>query len=32
MVDTLHSQEVYRNAWMTEREDQVQRADGSTGV
>lgn len=32
MVDSLHSQEVYRNARMTVWEDQVQRADGSTGV
>lgn len=32
MVETLYSQEVYRNAWMTVREDRVQRADGSTGV
>jgi ADP-ribose pyrophosphatase len=31
-VKTLGSREVYRNAWMTVREDQVQRADGSTGV
>jgi ADP-ribose pyrophosphatase len=31
-VDTLGSREVYRNAWMTVREDDVRRADGSTGV
>jgi 8-oxo-dGTP pyrophosphatase MutT (NUDIX family) len=31
-VDTLGSREVYRNDWMTVREDDVRRADGSTGV
>ena len=31
-VDTLGSREVYRNAWMSVREDQVRRSDGSTGV
>jgi 8-oxo-dGTP pyrophosphatase MutT (NUDIX family) len=28
----MGSREVYRNDWMTVREDQVRRADGSTGV
>lgn len=31
-MDTVSSREVYRNAWMTVREDAVRRADGSTGV
>ncbi len=31
-MDTLSSREVYRNAWMSVREDQVRRADGSSGV
>lgn len=31
-VEMLHSQEVYRNAWMSVREDQVRRGDRSTGV
>jgi ADP-ribose pyrophosphatase len=31
-VETLASREVYRNAWMSVREDAVKRADGSTGV
>ena len=31
-MDTLRSREVYRNAWMSVREDQVRRSDGSTGV
>lgn len=31
-MDTLGSREVYRNAWMRVREDQVRRADGSAGV
>ena len=29
---TLDSRQVYRNAWMTVREDQVERDDGSTGI
>ncbi|WP_439597596.1 NUDIX domain-containing protein [Falsiroseomonas sp.] len=31
-IETLASREVYRNAWMTVREDQVRRRDGSTGI
>jgi ADP-ribose pyrophosphatase len=31
-VETLASREVYRNAWMSVRQDAVQRDDGSTGV
>ena len=31
-METIRSREVYRNAWMTVREDQVRRGDGSTGV
>ena len=31
-METLDSREVYRNAWMRVREDQVRRSDGSTGV
>ena len=31
-VDTLDSREVYRNAWMSVREDRVRRADGSDGI
>lgn len=31
-METMRSREVYRNAWMTVREDQVRRGDGSTGV
>jgi hypothetical protein len=31
-VRTLGSRQVYRNAWMTVREDQVERDDGSTGI
>lgn len=29
---TTGSREVYANAWMTVREDELQRADGSTGI
>lgn len=29
---SLHSREVYRNAWMSVREDQVVREDGTTGI
>jgi 8-oxo-dGTP pyrophosphatase MutT (NUDIX family) len=32
VVRTISSREVYRNAWMSVREDEVVRADGSTGV
>jgi 8-oxo-dGTP pyrophosphatase MutT (NUDIX family) len=32
MVRTISSREVYRNAWMSVREDEVIRADGSTGT
>ncbi|MFC0433196.1 NUDIX hydrolase [Kutzneria buriramensis] len=28
----LETREVYRNAWMTVREDDIRRADGSTGI
>lgn len=31
-IKTLSSREVYRNQWMTLREDKVRRADGSEGV
>jgi ADP-ribose pyrophosphatase len=31
-VRTISSREVYRNAWMSVREDEVVRADGSTGI
>jgi 8-oxo-dGTP pyrophosphatase MutT (NUDIX family) len=31
-VETVSSHEVYRNAWMRVREDEVRRSDGSTGV
>ncbi len=31
-IKTLSSREVYRNRWMTVREDQIERADGSPGV
>ncbi len=31
-MQTLSSREVYRNAWMSVREDQVRRDDGSSGV
>ncbi|MFF4382593.1 NUDIX domain-containing protein [Kitasatospora sp. NPDC001547] len=32
MIRTLRSREVYRNPWMTVREDDIERADGSTGL
>ena len=32
VVDVVGSREVYRNAWMSVREDEVRHADGSTGV
>ena len=32
MVRTISSREVYGNAWMSVREDEVVRADGSTGI
>lgn len=32
MMETLSSHEVYRNAWLSVREDQVRHSDGSTGV
>lgn len=31
-IETLGSQVVYRNAWMTVREDAIRRRDGSTGI
>ena len=31
-VETLGSQVVYRNRWMTVREDAIRRRDGSTGI
>lgn len=31
-MQRLSSHEVYRNPWMTVREDRVRRADGSTGI
>ena len=31
-VRTKSSREVYRNAWMTVREDEIVRDDGSTGI
>ncbi|MFB1297726.1 NUDIX domain-containing protein [Mycobacterium sp. pW049] len=31
-IEALGSREVYRNPWMTVREDNVRRADGSTGI
>ena len=31
-MEALKSREVYRNAWMTVREDDVRRPDGSTGI
>ncbi len=31
-VETVRSREVYRNAWMVVREDEVRRPDGSAGV
>jgi len=31
-IRTLSSRDVYRNPWMTVREDSIQRQDGSTGI
>jgi hypothetical protein len=31
-METLGSKQVYANAWMTVREDEIRRADGSTGI
>jgi ADP-ribose pyrophosphatase len=31
-IETLASKEVYRNRWMTVREDAIRRPDGSTGI
>jgi len=31
-ITAISSREVYRNAWMTMREDVIRRADGSTGI
>ncbi len=31
-IETLASKEVYRNQWMTVREDSIRRPDGSTGI
>ena len=32
MIEAVSTREVYRNAWMTVREDEVRREDGSTGL
>ncbi|GLX50755.1 ADP-ribose pyrophosphatase [Streptomyces hygroscopicus subsp. hygroscopicus] len=32
MIRTVRSREVYRNPWMTVREDDIRRPDGSTGL
>lgn len=32
MIRTVSSREVYRNAWMSVREDDIRRPDGSEGV
>ncbi|TFB99522.1 NUDIX hydrolase [Cryobacterium adonitolivorans] len=32
MIEAISTREVYRNAWMTVREDVVRRPDGSTGI
>jgi hypothetical protein len=31
-IQTLASTEIYRNRWMTLKEDKIQRADGSEGL
>ncbi|MDQ3601656.1 MAG: ADP-ribose pyrophosphatase, partial [Actinomycetota bacterium] len=31
-METVRSREVYANPWMTVREDEVRRADGSDGI
>jgi 8-oxo-dGTP pyrophosphatase MutT (NUDIX family) len=31
-IETLSSREVYRNRWMTVREDSIRRQDGSNGI
>jgi 8-oxo-dGDP phosphatase len=31
-IERISSREVYRNSWMTVREDQIRRSDGSSGV
>jgi 8-oxo-dGTP pyrophosphatase MutT (NUDIX family) len=31
-IQTVASREVYRNSWMTVREDDIRRPDGSTGI
>ncbi|WP_234788677.1 NUDIX domain-containing protein [Mycolicibacterium iranicum] len=31
-IEAVGSREVYRNPWMTVREDDIRRADGSTGI
>lgn len=31
-IHTLNSTEIYRNRWMTLKEDKIQRADGSEGI
>ena len=31
-IHTLASTEIYRNRWMTLKEDKIQRADGSEGI
>ena len=32
MTEAISTREVYRNAWMSVREDVVRRPDGSTGL
>ncbi|WP_239470347.1 hypothetical protein [Archangium violaceum] len=31
-IETVSSMEVYRNRWMTVREDAIRRQDGSSGI
>lgn len=31
-IETLATREIYRNAWMRVREDEIRRRDGSTGI
>jgi ADP-ribose pyrophosphatase len=31
-IETISSREVYRNRWMTVREDAIRRQDGSSGI
>ena len=32
MIERVGSREVYRNAWMSVREDDIRRPDGTTGI